>query len=356
MRIAGIFRGFPGLGRVVSGTEILSSLKHQGAEVKLFTYMQGSEYVESLGYSTSYDVRNTDISSIGIIPVSNYGEIILNQLRDFNPEFVLIDGEPLMLTSLKISLPNIKIVALLNPYDVVNPHNQWSSNLFFQHAYSMSDLAIVHGLYKVEKPKNYNAFLSINTIIRQQVLEMKKRSTIDKVSCILGGGSVHVTPDFQDATVRIADMCINLAHNLISYEHHIYCGDRATYEKVSILNWPNNMILHDSIANCETYFLDSKLIIARAGRNVASELLYLGIPAILVPTNASHRSDEQRSNAAILQRLSEDRISSLEIGSSEHYFAEMANRLVSLSDVERISWCPGNDEAISSILALLDRK
>ncbi len=356
MRIAGIFRGFPGLGRVVSGSEILSSLKHQGAEVKLFTYMQGSEYVRSLGYTTSYDVHNTDVSSIGIIPVSNYGEMIFNQLREFNPDLVLIDGEPLILTSLKISLPNIKIVALLNPYDVMNPHNQWSSNLFFQHAYSMSDLAIVHGLYKVEKPKSYNAFLSTNTIIRQQVLEMGKRSTIDKVSCILGGGSVYVTPDFQDATVRIADMCINLAHNLVNYEHHIYCGDIETYKKVSSLNLRSNIILHDRIADCEKYFLNSKLIIARAGRNVASELLYLGIPAILVPTNASHRSDEQRSNAAILQRLSEDRIISLEIGSSEHYFAEMASKLVSQSDADRISWCPGNDEAISSILALLDRK
>lgn len=124
----------------------------------------------------------------------------------------------------------------------------------------------------------------------------------------------------------------------------------------SSLNLRSNIILHDRIADCEKYFLDSKLIIARAGRNVASELLYLGIPAILVPTNASHRSDEQRSNAALLQRLSEDRIISLEIGSSEHYFAEMANKLVSQSDADRISWCPGNDEAISSILALLDRK
>jgi hypothetical protein len=75
-----------------------------------------------------------------------------------------------------------------------------------------------------------------------------------------------------------------------------------------------------------------------------------------MPTNVSHRSYEQRTNAATLQRLSEDRIICLEIDSSKENFAEMANKLISFNDMERIIWCPGNEEAISSILDLLHRR
>ena len=46
MRILGIFRGFPGLGRVVAGVSLLEELRDQyGANIRMISYLQGNEYL-----------------------------------------------------------------------------------------------------------------------------------------------------------------------------------------------------------------------------------------------------------------------------------------------------------------------
>ena len=84
MKIAGIFRGFPGLGRVVSGVELVTHFKdNYNAVIRVFSYLQGEKYLKQKGFMTNHSVSEHDFSSIGIIPVSAFGEYIFNQIADF---------------------------------------------------------------------------------------------------------------------------------------------------------------------------------------------------------------------------------------------------------------------------------
>ena len=51
MKALGIFRGFPGLGRVVSGVSILEALRDTyGFKVRAVSYLQGNEYLKTKGF------------------------------------------------------------------------------------------------------------------------------------------------------------------------------------------------------------------------------------------------------------------------------------------------------------------
>ena len=77
-----------------------------------------------------------------IFPFHLSGGAIINDIEIFNPDYVLIDGEPLLLTTIKLRFPKLKVVALLNPFDIENPSNQLSSQLFFRDCYSKADISI----------------------------------------------------------------------------------------------------------------------------------------------------------------------------------------------------------------------
>ena len=50
-KILGIFRGFPGLGRVVAGVSLLETLRdNYDCDVRVISYLQGNKYLESRGY------------------------------------------------------------------------------------------------------------------------------------------------------------------------------------------------------------------------------------------------------------------------------------------------------------------
>lgn len=87
----------------------------------------------------------------------------------------MIDGEPLIVHSIKLSFPRMKIVVLLNPSDVDNSYNDKEAMDYFNSLYSMADVAIVHGLRKIRKPLfyDYKQFYSLNTILRREILKLK---------------------------------------------------------------------------------------------------------------------------------------------------------------------------------------
>lgn len=147
MKVLGIFRGFPGLGRVVSGVSLLETLRDKYAcKIKMISYLQGNCYLRLRGYEGMQEAIPMDFCSIGLLPTNRMGVHIHSEIKSFAPDIVLVDGEPLIVQSLKISYPSLKIVTLLNPADVDNPHNDKEAMDFFNHLYSLSDLAIVHGL------------------------------------------------------------------------------------------------------------------------------------------------------------------------------------------------------------------
>lgn len=353
MRIAGILRGFPGLGRVVSGVDIITHFQEQyEAEIRIFSYLQGEEYLINKGFEANFPVKNQDYSSIGIIPVGDFGEYIISEIGKFNPDIILIDGEPLMVQSIKLVFPKTKIVVLLNPFDVVNPYNQTSSSLFFNDLYSKADLAIVHGFWKLEEPNGYKNLHSINTIIRKEVQIISPGFLKNKICCVLGGGTANSRNEFQSNTISIANLCLELADYLSDFEFHIFCSDNYIYSEVSKKNGKINTTIHANIAQSELYFKDAKLIITRAGRNMISEVLFLGIPTIAIPSGCKFRSKEQKTNARIVEDLSEKRIINLEEDISINEFVSLCKKMIEKNDQKPVKWNPGNKQAIELILGL----
>ena len=95
MRIYGFFRGFPGLGRVVSGISILSMLKDMGHEIKAYSYLQGVQALKehSIDFLLEKQPTKNQVMAIGINPICEVaGEIISKICRD-KPDMVIVDGE-----------------------------------------------------------------------------------------------------------------------------------------------------------------------------------------------------------------------------------------------------------------------
>ncbi len=343
MKAIGIFRGFPGLGRVVAGLDILNQLQLSvKLEAIVYTYFQGYE----LSKSYNFDFRNienrNDISSIGIIPVSKSGETIIDSIEEYNPDFVLIDGEPLLVTAIKLRFPKVNVVALLNPFDVENPHNNLSSQLFFKDCYSKADISIVHGLWKVLKPSSFKkSFHSINTFIRHDLDEIIPDINSNRIACILGGGTVNSSELFFENTIRISQQIIELANKQQKYYFDIYCGCETIYSRVNHLkNGVSNIGIHRHIHNPAQLYNSTKAVISRGGRNTVSELLLLNLPALLFSTTCEVRGTEQQANIAIAQNVSPN-ILGVTLSTDSNTLEEMFNKIIS-SDASKVEWTSGN--------------
>ena len=296
MNILGILRGFPGLGRVVSGTTILETLRDKhGCNIEIISYLQGNRYLESRGYNNLHEAIPMDYCSIGLLPTNKMGVYIHQKIKEFKPDIVVIDGEPLILQSLKISYPKIKIVALLNPADVDNPNNDKESMDYFNALYSQSNLAIIHGLRKVKQRSDYKEIILTNTVIRNEIMSIDNNPS-NNIYCVLGGGTVNVGHQFAESTIRIAYLCQRIACFLPNYIIHIICSSQNIFDAVNENISVSNVILHNQVLNAEQYYKDACLIITRSGRNTLSELAYLGIPAVSFVSGCAYRREEQKQN------------------------------------------------------------
>lgn len=351
MKIIAILRGFPGLGRVVAGLEVLQELQHKyQAQVIVFTYLQGFEFAQKYNFDIKNILSLTDISSIGIIPVSLSGEIIIEQIEKFNPDFILIDGEPLLLYNIRLSFPYLKIITLLNPFDVENPHNKISSQLFFKDCYSKANLSIVHGLWKVSKPENFtNHFYSINTILRNDVIKIRPDFSQKNIVCILGGGTVNTNHIFFQNTIEIAKNCINISKYFPEYKIEVICGCDDIFDMLmAIEDCPKNVLLFRDLKIPREIFMNCKMVIARAGRNTLSELLYLDIPSLIFATGCNIRGSEQQSNLQTVEHLSKGNIMGKDIFSSEKDIISSIKMLINKSSV-KANWNCGNQQIIKLI-------
>lgn len=346
-RILGIFRGFPGLGRVVAGVSLLETLRdNYDYDVRIISYLQGNKYLESRGFQNFTEASPMDLCSIGLLPTNKMGVYIHNTIKDFVPDAVLIDGEPLILQSIKISYPSIKIITLLNPADVNNPNNDKEAMDFFNALYSLSDLAIVHGLRSVDKDHRYKKLISINTIIRRELITVKN-IPMGNIYCVLGGGTVNVAQQFADSTLRIGELCQNVASLLPDYTIHIICSSENISKTLKENNYPENVLLYDGIISAQKYYSDASLVITRSGRNTLSELAFMGIPAITFVSGCSYRQVEQSNNIHDLN-ISTIVPATLEITTEE--FAELCLKMIG-KRADCHFRC-GNDEAIKYILQI----
>lgn len=348
-RVLGIFRGFPGLGRVVAGVSLLESLRDDyNCDIQVVTYLQGNEYLKSRGYNNIHEAIPMDYCSIGLLPTNQMGVHIHSTIKVFNPDIVIIDGEPLILQSLRISYPELKIVALLNPSDVDNPENDKEAMDYFNALYSLSDLAIIHGLRKVVPLYKYRRYLSIDTIIRKEILALNNIKS-NNIYCVLGGGTVNVGHQFAESSIKIGELCQEAAKSLKDYTMHIVCSSQNIYDALNENGKYENVILHKNVLDAKTYYSNACLIITRSGRNSLSELAYLGIPTISFVSGCKYRRNEQEQN---IKSLNFQNIATEDLTCKSKDFLTLCTEMINKGKCEN-SFNFGNNIAINNIIDLI---
>lgn len=351
-KVLGIFRGFPGLGRVVGGVTLLESLRDDyEMEIKIITYLQGNQYLTSRGYESQTDVSPLDYCSIGLLPTNQAGVYIHNSIKSYQPDIVVIDGEPLILMSLRLSYPHLKIVALLNPSDVDNPSNNQEAMDYFNYHYSMADLAIVHGTRNIKTSYPYKKLISLNTIIRREVLTLSNIPN-NNIYCMLGGGTINVGEEFIEDSIDVAMLCSKTAYCMPNYAWHIICSNPNIYDKISSECISENTCIYEGMLDSREIYSKASLVITRSGRNTLSELVFLGIPTISFVTGCCYRKEEQKQN---INNLKVSNIEVAELGIYPDDFARQCENSINKGCAHN-KFLPGNQDAIHEILSLLNRE
>ncbi len=301
MKVFGIFRGFPGLGRVVAGAGLLKTLAARGNEVKAYSYLQGNALLAdyNLDRIIFEQPPSQHIMIIGLNPISKEAGLLIETIVRENPDIVLIDGEPLLVSTLAMVFPREKIFCLLNPSDVENKSLPLSSLKFYRSHYLTAGHAFVHGItpkiYSELGAEYFCRLHSVRTILRPNVLNLSPLKRGSFLVGILGGGSKMASQNFLHSTVKIAQVIISLAKYLPEEKFILYCNDDNIFDMLKD-SLPCNLELVSEYVAPEIIYPKAKAILCRAGRNTVSEALFLKIPAVLFSTRGDFRSTEQDEN------------------------------------------------------------
>ncbi len=357
MKIFGIFRGFPGLGRVVSGAGLLKQLEMKGHDVSAFSYMAGKKQLDyyNIKQFISVDITDEDIYTIGINPVGKLGPTLIEKIVDENPDRIIIDGEPLLISLLSKMIDAKKIVALLNPADYYNDKIPKSTNLFFKEHYKLAGKLIIHGIDpELKLPiDNYNHIFYTNVIVRPEILDIKKIHSVEKqiynIGVILGGGNFNVSEQFVKSTYIIGKKIISLAEHVPHFQFNFYCNENKMKDmlisELDSISCRNVHIYSEFISPEEIY--NNDFFFARGGRNTIGELLCLNKQGVLFSTGGDHRSSEQFFNCILAEKLSMGRISYAELNSDINFLLSKIPITSHLIDYKYLS---GNDRALDIIV------
>ena len=372
MKLVGIFRGFPGLGRVVSGVGILKEFLDKGHTVKAFSYMAGRKILDSyeINYLLEDSPTDEDIFSVGINPVGKIGPKIIEAILKEQPDMVIFDGEPLLLSVLAKIFSRDKIMALLNPSDFYNDSVPYSTNIFFASSYTNAKTILIHGIEinankigEINNMKNYlecndTRIYYLNTILRPEILMLKNHCDYDhkikNIAVILGGGSYNSSTNFTDSTINIGEKILELAKNTPDIIYSFFCNDKKIVDKLrtfseKIIFQSNNIILHDDYISPSLVYKNDYFI-ARGGRNTLSEMLYLNKRGIVFTTSGDYRSGEQVKNCNATEKLSNGIIKCIPLDISINKLQEIIKMVPEVKDYNYI---PGNREAFDILLKIL---
>ena len=358
MKVYGILRGFPGLGRVMSGMTLLSELRDRYiAQIRLYTYCQGNTVLDSFGFSKVINEEPLDreVTSLGLDPVSKISAWLIDDIMKWQPDVVIIDGEPQLIELLSLCYDKRKIVSLLNPSDINNPSLPYSTQKFFHNAFCKAGTLIIHGINNKDKTlTNFEEkdckVHNINTIIRKEIIMLRRNENNKVISCVLGGGSQFADKAFVNSTVSLGISVLEIAAQMPEYTFNLYCNDLQICKEIHKNNVPENVNVFEYFSTGSEIYGESDLIICRAGRNTISEIIYLNIPAIVVAAGNNYRTREQIAN---IQNTTKDFPSAVEFWDGKES-DELKAKIENALSRERFDneFVPGNGQAISIILEL----
>lgn len=361
MKVFAVLRGFPGLGRVMSGLTILETLKKEhSANIKLYTYMQGVTALKLFDFQNfmNNEVSSNEITSLGLDPVGKTSVKIMNEILSWQPDIVIVDGEPLLINLIALCYDRNKIISLLNPSDLENDSLPYSTKRFFQSSFLNCACGIVHGYETENDYSMYDNVIYINTILRNRIIDLKKnvgncQEKSHNITCILGGGSKSSNVEFIESTLNLGKNIIQAASLLSEYYFNIYSNDNYLIEELNQGEKPFNVSVKEHIGTEKDLYLNTDLAICRAGRNTTSEILFLNIPCILVAAGKDYRASEQRKNITnIIQKYNYgafqyDNISHLNL-------VEIIKKAVNLKKIDN-GFEPGNKKALVKIMDIYNR-
>lgn len=353
-KVYGIFRGFPGLGRVSAGIALLKELEKQGYQVGAISYYQGITALKNqdIPILLEYEPEDRDITSIGINPITEFSSKIAECITEGKPDVIIFDGEPLLQSVLGDVFPKSKMISLLNQSDLYNETLPKFKVNFYHKNYLACGNAIVHGIGL----KNETIIMGdckvhhIPTIIREEVLNISSANKESKrIVGILGGGSVNSSKSFITSTVDMGVKIASIARLMNQYYFDIYCNDDYVRNEIEskINNVPNIKIISNYTAPKNIYE-DACFAIVRAGRNVASELLYLNIPGVLIATNGDYRSKEQEKNISLMIEAGDSLFDKFTLLDEDTSIVEKINKMINNETRGKLI-NPGNEIAINII-------
>lgn len=281
---------------------MLSQLQRgRKCDIRVYTYAQGNTVLDYFGFDRRIDIEPApnQITSLGLDPVSAPAARLIEDIIKWQPDLIIIDGEPLVQQLLGVCYDERKIVALLNPRDIDNDSLPYSTQRFFIEAFSRANTAIVHGFdlsNRQERKYGQCRIFYTNTIIRPEIIAMKPIKGKRVVSCILGGGSKFADTGFIDGTVNLGVALIKIAAETKDIKFRLFCNDQVVRGRIKEFAVSDNVEICETFGEPEQVYKDADIIVCRAGRNTISEVLYLDLPCIVVAVGRDYRAKEQISN------------------------------------------------------------
>ena len=354
MKIYGFFRGFPGLGRVMSGISILTMLKDMGHEVKAYTYLQGVQALKehNIPFLLEKQPPKHQIMAIGLNPICEIAGELIQKICIDTPDLVIVDGEPLFISTLAMVYPRKKIISLLNPSDLYNPSLPLSTIKFYHSHYLAAGAAIVHGVDKesIILPMDTQncKILKTNTILRRDIIDAKITEG-DEIVSILGGGSSNSSDSFWNSTIAMGRRLLETAGLLEKEKFVIYCNDSKVAETLVEYKNSDNISIVSEYTLPYIMYSKAKIVVCRAGRNTISEILYLKLPAILISSSGDFRSSEQEKNIDHACAFSGKRLIRFEKQENGKDLSEKIKEAINSED-NGFRFVPGNADVIDFIL------
>lgn len=356
-KIYGIFRGFPGLGRVSSGIALLKEFEKRGCIIGAVSYYQGTEALanQNIPVLLKQCPELCDITSIGINPINEFANAIIDIILTEKPDIILMDGEPLLQSVICSVYPKEKVVSLLNPSDLYNEILPEFKKRFYHSNYLMCGTALVHGIgidkydYEYSGCKVYH----VPTIIRPEITEIR-RNCIEKkkIAGILGGGSVNSSDNFIRSTISMGIRIAETARIMKDYQFELYCNDTLISNGIKEeYDIPDNLKIHSEYVAPSVIYSDAEFVISRAGRNVASEMLYLNMKGLLFASKGDYRSVEQENNIRKITQISNGALRKVLTDDSDEKIVSVIKSMENIKpDYE---FCSGNEIAYNIINEIL---
>ena len=355
VRVAYICRGYPGLGKVMGALTVHQRLSGRPDYHGLFlSYDRGHAYLSAERYpcedllQTGGQVARDSFCT----PFAAETRFLMQRLADFEPTLIINDGEPYLI-DITAELLGVPTLVLAHPLDLENPGNVHGVRLF-RHYYRRASTVVAHGLRRISPEAaalgaRAGQVEQINTLVRESIWHAARTVTVHDGPpvCVLGGGSSNAAGPFLERTIALGRWFLRACADLAVGEGIVFCADERVHAALASHAGPG-VRLHDSPIDNTDALARASVVVGRAGRNLASELLALGKRALLVPVSgARFRLSGQVQTANRARELSSSVIACHWDDGYPGFRAGLARLLETPATPPH--WRPGND-AIDALL------